>query len=118
LSVRHAEERARAALARVGLDESDARPRELSGGQQQRAALARAIVNRPALVLVDEPTAHLDRDAAGALLKLLEQFAIGGVTVLLASHDEAALPRRARRIRLHDGRVAADVPPLTYLSPA
>jgi ABC-type ATPase involved in cell division len=92
----------------VGLDGAGgARPFELSGGQQQRAALARAIVNRPVLVLVDEPTAHLDADAAGALVQLLEQFAVGGVTVLLASQDQAApVPARARRLRLRDGRLA------------
>jgi cell division transport system ATP-binding protein len=99
--------RARAALARVKLDAADALPRELSGGELQRAALARAIVNRPALLLVDEPTAHLDGEAAGAILHLLEQFAIGGVTVILASHGELVrVPARARRVVLRDGKVS------------
>ncbi len=101
-----AEERARAALARVGLDALTARPQELSGGEQQRAALARAIVNRPALVLVDEPTAHLDSASAAGIVRLLEQFAVAGVAVILASHGESVVaPARARTIRLDNGRV-------------
>lgn len=99
--------RARAALARVRLDAADALPRELSGGELQRAALARAIVNRPALLLVDEPTAHLDGEAAREILHLLEQFAIGGVTVIWASHGELVrVPARARRVALRDGKVS------------
>lgn len=99
--------RARAALARVQLDAADVMPQELSGGELQRAALARAIVNRPALLLVDEPTAHLDAEAANGILQLLEQFAIGGVTVILASHGELVrVPARARRVALRDGKVS------------
>jgi cell division transport system ATP-binding protein len=109
LTRREAESRARAALGRVGLggvDAARARPRELSGGEQQRVALARAIVNRPALVLADEPTAHLDQTAAQDLLRLLEQFAVAGVTVVVASHGEAvAMPARARLIALRAGRL-------------
>lgn len=95
--------RAAAALQRVGLGgwAASARPRELSGGEQQRAALARALVNRPALLLVDEPTAYLDRAAASDLLRLLEQFVVAGVTLMMASHDDnAPRPARARVIAL------------------
>jgi cell division transport system ATP-binding protein len=95
--------RARAALQRVGLDESvtQARPRQLAGGAQQRAALARALVNRPALLLVDEPTAHLDQRGAADQLRLLEQCAVAGVTVVMASHGEQVeVPERARCIAL------------------
>lgn len=106
LAQAQAEERARAALARVGLDAADAHPQELSGGAQQRAALARAIVNRPALVLVDEPTAHLDAASAAGILQLLEQFAVAGVTVIVASHGESiVVPARARTIRLQNGKL-------------
>jgi cell division transport system ATP-binding protein len=108
LAAREARERARAALARVGLDAAveSARPDTLSGGEQQRAALARAIVNRPGLVLADEPTAHLDQQSAAKLLQLLEQFVVAGVTVILATHGESLpLPARARVLRLDAGRI-------------
>ena len=108
LSRTAAHERARAAMSRVGLDPTAARvpPNALSGGEQQRAALARAIVNRPALILADEPTAHIDQQGASQLLQLLEQFAIAGVTVLMATHGEAVpLPARARVMHIDAGRV-------------
>jgi cell division transport system ATP-binding protein len=95
-------------LARVGLDPGAvrARPRTLSGGEQQRAALARAIVNRPAIVLADEPTAHVDERGASQLLHLLEEFAVAGVTVLMATHGESVpLPSRARVLHIDAGRV-------------
>ena len=108
LSHTDAHERANAALLRVELDPRVGRvpPSALSGGEQQRVALARAIVNRPALVLADEPTAHVDESGAARLLRLLEQFAIAGVTVLMATHGEAApLPARARVLRIDAGQV-------------
>jgi ABC-type ATPase involved in cell division len=81
-------------------------PTQLSAGTQQRAALARAIVNRPALLLLDEPTAHLDAAAAAGLLQLLDEFAQAGVAVLMTSHGEPApLPANARRLRLAEGYV-------------
>jgi cell division transport system ATP-binding protein len=109
LPLGEARARAAAALQRVGLGgwAADARPRELSGGEQQRAALARALVNRPALLLVDEPTAYLDRASASDLLRLLEQFVVAGVTLMMASHDDNALrPARARVIALESKAIA------------
>jgi cell division transport system ATP-binding protein len=108
LSHAEARERAAAALARVELDARVGRapPSALSGGEQQRVAIARAIVNRPALVLADEPTAHLDEAGAARLLQLLEQFAVAGVTVLMATHGEVApLPTRARVLHIDAGQV-------------
>jgi cell division transport system ATP-binding protein len=108
LSQADARERAQAALARAALAPAVGRlrPDALSGGEQQRVALARAIVNRPALVLADEPTAHLDEQGALHLLQLLEQFVIAGVTVLMATHGEAAqLPARARVLHIESGRI-------------
>jgi len=108
LSHTDARERAHLALSRVALDTSVGRlrPDALSGGEQQRVALARAIVNRPALVLADEPTAHLDEAGALHLLELLEQFVVAGVTVMMATHGEAArLPGRARVLRIESGQV-------------
>jgi len=102
-----AAERARSALERVGLAEGAAMPARLSAGARQRAALARAIVNRPAVLLLDEPTAFLDAAAAADLLQLLGQFAQAGMAVLMASHGEAApLPPAARRMSLAEGRVS------------
>lgn len=106
LSRRAAAQRAASALQRVGLAVGEAMPEELSAGAQQRAAIARAVVNRPAVLLVDEPMAFLDAPAAIELLRLLEQFTQAGMTVLMASHGEPApLPPVARRLRLVDGRV-------------
>jgi cell division transport system ATP-binding protein len=110
LAASEAWERAQAALVRVGLDPavSQARPRTLSGGEQQRVALARAIVNRPAVVLADEPTAHVDDRGASLLLHLLEEFAVAGVTVLMATHGESVpLPARARVLRIEGGRMVS-----------
>jgi cell division transport system ATP-binding protein len=107
LSRRVAADRARAALQRVGLANADGMPARLSSGAQQRAALARAIVNGPALLLVDEPTACLDAAAAADFVRLLDDFAQAGVTIVMASHgDTAALPARARRLLLAEGRTS------------
>ncbi|MCX8006076.1 MAG: ATP-binding cassette domain-containing protein [Burkholderiaceae bacterium] len=101
-----AQSRAQTALARVKLACGEALPRQLSAGEQQLVCLARAIVNRPALLVVDEPTAHLDAESTQLVLQLLEQFAIGGVAVLMATHGNVqGIPARARRVILRDGRL-------------
>jgi putative ABC transport system ATP-binding protein len=99
--------RARELLGRVGLEgRADAFPDELSGGEQQRVATARALVNRPAVVLADEPTGNLDAESAERTLALLAGLAgEGGRTVLLATHDPAAAARAGRVLALQDGRV-------------
>jgi cell division transport system ATP-binding protein len=101
--------RARTALERAGLAAEalwSARPRALSGGEQQRAALARAIVNRPALVLADEPVAHLDEAAAAGIFATLAQFANAGVTVLIATHAvPSVLTLTPRVLALAEGRL-------------
>lgn len=107
LSRKASADRARAALQRVGLADIDGMPAQLSAGAQQRAALARAIVSRPALLLVDEPAASLDAAAAADLVRLLEDIARAGVAVVMTSHDDAAAPpARARRLHLAEGRIA------------
>jgi len=100
--------RVRAALDKVGLlAREKAAPVALSGGEQQRLCIARAIVNRPAILIADEPTGNLDADYAGAILDLFASFHQVGVTVLLSSHDEASLQRLAcRRLSLAGGTVA------------
>jgi cell division transport system ATP-binding protein len=102
-----AEQRARAALDKVGLlERAKALPLELSGGEQQRAAIARAIVNRPQIILADEPTANLDRAAAERVIDALRAFHSVGVTCMISTHDEQILDSAARVIRLEHGEVA------------
>jgi putative ABC transport system ATP-binding protein len=106
-------ELAREALERVGLGARLAhRPSQLSGGEQQRAAIARALVNRPSLLLADEPTGNLDSRTGSEILDLLhesnEQFSM---TVVLVTHEQALAERYAQRlIFLADGKVVADQP--------
>ncbi len=102
--------RARAALDKVGLLERErANPIALSGGEQQRLAIARAVVNRPAILLVDEPTANLDSDSAAAILDIFRAFHQVGVTVIIATHDPQWMAHLAPRVlRLDRGRLPAD----------
>lgn len=99
--------RVRAALDKVGLLEREkAMPIALSGGEQQRLAIARAVVNRPNLLLADEPTAHLDPDTARDVAQIFRDFHQVGVTVVIATYD-SPLFAGARRIVLDHGRVVA-----------
>jgi cell division transport system ATP-binding protein len=100
--------RVRAALDKVGLlGREKAMPVALSGGEQQRLCIARAIVNRPSVIVADEPTGNLDADYARAILDLLVSFNRVGVTVLLSTHDMAALDHLGcRRVALAQGVVA------------
>ncbi len=100
--------RVRAALDKVGLlDREKANPITLSGGEQQRLCIARAIVNRPAILIADEPTGHLDQAYGATILDLFKSFNQVGVTVLLSTHDELNLARlKCRRIHLDKGKVA------------
>ena len=104
---REAARRVRAALDKVGLLQREkANPVQLSGGEQQRLAIARAVVNRPALVVADEPTANLDADSAARVLEILAAFHQVGVTTLVATHDETLARRFAQRVlRLAQGRL-------------
>ncbi len=106
-SAKEAERRARAALDKVGLlGRERASPVQLSGGEQQRLAIARAVVNRPAILIADEPTANLDAESARAILDIFLAFNQVGVTVLIATHDEATLAGCAGRVlRLAAGRL-------------
>ena len=103
-----ASRRVRAALDKVGLlSKEKSYPVRLSGGEQQRLAIARAIVHRPAILLADEPTGNLDAAYAAEIGELFRSFNQVGVTVVIATHDEALAARlRPRRIALKEGFLA------------
>jgi putative ABC transport system ATP-binding protein len=104
---------ARNALERVGLKaRMDHRPSELSGGEQQRAALARALINRPQLLLADEPTGNLDSHTGTEIMNMLREFNQElGMTVVMVTHERALAERYAQRmIFLADGKLIDDRP--------
>jgi putative ABC transport system ATP-binding protein len=106
-----AERRARAVdvLERVGLgDRIMHRPSELSGGQQSRVALARALVNSPAMILADEPTGALDSHATADVLSVFDDLNRAGNTVVLITHEEDVAAAAQRTIRLRDGLIESD----------
>ncbi|GAB3188278.1 cell division ATP-binding protein FtsE [Nesterenkonia suensis] len=103
-------QRVTAVLERVGLEDLSHRyPHEISGGEQQRAAIARAIVNEPAIVLADEPTGNLDPRASDEVMKILRWINASGTTVIMATHDRVIVDRMRRRVvQLHDGALVRD----------
>jgi putative ABC transport system ATP-binding protein len=101
--------RAAAALAAVGMeDRLHHLPSELSGGQQQRAAVARAIVTDPSIVLADEPTGNLDSHSTEEILAIFSRLNAEGRTVILITHEGDVAARARRVVRLSDGRVLSD----------
>jgi cell division transport system ATP-binding protein len=94
----------------VGLDgKANRHPHELSGGEQQRVAIARAFVNRPLVLLADEPTGNLDPDTSQGIMRLLERINRTGTTVLMATHDNNIVDAMRRRvIELDFGKVVRD----------
>ncbi|MFP4262338.1 MAG: cell division ATP-binding protein FtsE [Halomonas sp.] len=107
---RESARRVRAALDKVGLlHREKALPIELSSGEQQRVGIARAVVNKPALLLADEPTGNLDPQLSADIMALFEDFNRIGTTVMVASHDLALIARlRHRTLRLREGRLVGD----------
>ncbi len=102
-------ERSRALLERVGLGHRGTHlPSELSGGECQRTAVARALINEPALVLADEPTGNLDSRTSASIIQLFRELHESGRTIVMITHDPVVAGAAARRITLRDGRVAAD----------
>ncbi|MGB4247658.1 MAG: cell division ATP-binding protein FtsE [Pseudohongiellaceae bacterium] len=105
-----ADRRVRAALDKVGLLKKEKmNPMALSGGEQQRIGIARAVVNRPQILLADEPTGNLDPELAAEIMLLFEQFNQVGVSMLIASHDLSLIARlRHRILTLHNGQLVKD----------
>ena len=102
------EQRVSAVLARVGIAEkADVLPAQLSGGQAQRAAIARAIVHAPAILLADEPTGNLDSQTGAEILCLLRELATSGQTIAIATHDATAAANCDRAVHMRDGTIVA-----------
>ncbi len=101
--------RAREALERVQLGERvDHRPNELSGGQRQRVAIARALVNNPSILLADEPTGNLDSTTSQEIMKVFEELASSGQTVIMVTHEPDIAAHARRVVILRDGVVESD----------
>ncbi len=102
-------ERAQKVLTDVGLaDRMDHHPNQLSGGQRQRVAVGRALVNKPSIILADEPTGNLDSKTSLEILQLFDDIHKAGNTVIVVTHEEDVAERAQRIIRLRDGLVESD----------
>ena len=102
-------ERATEVLTQVGLqDRMDHKPNQLSGGQRQRVAVARALVNKPSIILADEPTGNLDSKTSVEIMNLFNEIHANGNTVILVTHEEDIAAYAHRIIRLRDGLIESD----------
>jgi cell division transport system ATP-binding protein len=109
-SKKEIQQRIPAILELVGLEEKAHRlPSELSGGEQQRVALARAFVNKPKLLLADEPTGNLDPSTSVGIMKLLDRINRTGTTIVMATHDVAIVDQMRKRIvQMENGKIIRD----------
>jgi putative ABC transport system ATP-binding protein len=97
------------AISQVGLaDRMNHKPNELSGGQRQRVAVARALVNKPSILLADEPTGNLDSKTGAEIMALFEELSRKGNTIIVVTHEEDIARQSRRIIRLRDGLIASD----------
>lgn len=108
---RERRERAEAVLARLGLGERlRHKPDELSGGERQRVAIARSLVNDPAILLADEPTGNLDSKTSAEIMQVLGELHAAGHTLVIVTHDPGVATQAQRIVHIHDGRVANGEP--------
>lgn len=108
---RERRERAMKALSLVGLaDRADHHPNQLSGGQQQRVAIARSLVNQPALMLADEPTGNLDSQTSIEIMGVFQQLNGQGITIVMVTHELDIARYTKRNLIMRDGRIVSDVP--------
>ncbi|MBH15705.1 MAG: macrolide ABC transporter ATP-binding protein [Gemmatimonadetes bacterium] len=109
VGVKERRERAEEKLSIVGLgDRMDHRPPELSGGQRQRVAVARALVNEPALLLADEPTGNLDSTTSRDIMKVFVDLNVQGQTIIIVTHEHDIAKYARRQVHLHDGLIDKD----------
>jgi len=109
VSLESRRERAKKVLEQVGLgDRMDHKPNELSGGQRQRVAVARALANKPSIILADEPTGNLDSKTGEDIMLLFNELHEAGNTIILVTHEEYIAENAHRIVRLHDGIIASD----------
>jgi len=110
VNARERRERAASMLEKVGLaDRMMHKPAELSGGQRQRVAVARALVNRPAILLADEPTGNLDSKTGEEIMALFDQLHTQGQTIVLVTHEHDIAAHAHRTVTLRDGLIGSDV---------
>jgi putative ABC transport system ATP-binding protein len=108
--------RAEEVLAEVGLaDRMDHKPNQLSGGQRQRVAVGRALVNKPSIILADEPTGNLDSKTSLEIMNLFNEIHKQGNTVIVVTHEEEVAEHAHRIIRLRDGMIESDTTKNKYL---
>ena len=106
---RQARQRGQELLAEVGMTHrAGHRPHELSGGEMQRAAIARALINSPALLLADEPTGNLDAASGAAILELFQGLNRLGITIAVVTHNETLAAAAHRQLTIHDGALISD----------
>jgi len=109
-SKKERQKRAAEVLEQVGLgDRMDHQPNQLSGGQRQRVAVARALVNKPSIILADEPTGNLDSKTSEEIMKLINEIHDNGNTIILVTHEEEIASYAHRIIRLRDGKIESDI---------